>query len=77
MLVFLYEFHDCDYHKAVPQNISARFLWAWQKAAACKRMDLKEACRLVQWLRKHKAEVSYTVMGDRWRIYYSERGSLM
>ena len=75
MLVFLYAFHDCDYHKAVPQNKSARF--AWQKAAACKRTDLKEACRLVQWLRVHKAEVSYTVMGDRWRIYYSERGPLL
>lgn len=76
MLVFLYAFHDCDYHKAVPQNKTARF--AWQKAAACKEADLEEILQLITWLQKHKLSVAHKFTNpNSCRIYYSERGPLL
>ena len=76
MLVFLYAFHDCDYHRAVPLNQSAGI--AWQKAAACKQADLEEILQLITWLVKHKGYVAHKFMNpNSCRIYYSERGSLL
>lgn len=78
MLVFIYEYHDCNKHRAVRSNQLPDM--NWQICAGCKRMPEINFKRFVRYLDRFYAvpgSVRYRIMGDAARIQYYRRGPIL